>query len=335
MKESDIRELTVNGVFDNKPLKGHVIETHISWVILTQKYAFKIKKPVKLSFLDFSTLRLRKEYCERELSLNSRFSDIYLSVLPLRFHNAQWIIGGDAGKLVDYAVVMKRMASSKRMDILLLKNKVDKTLMEALASEIASFHKKAKKIFIPYTPSVFRSTFNDIYAHKDFILKELGQSFVEILDKSILWSDNFLASHAHRIQQRIEQGFKRDVHGDLHNGNIFLYKKPVLFDCIEFNDAFRQIDILDEIAFLCMDLDAFQHTQLGEYFLSAYKSKIACFEVEEDDALFIYFKCLRANIRAKVHILSAINALTNKELKTHLAETRKYLSLMKAYMKSL
>jgi uncharacterized protein len=335
MKESDIKELAVNGFFNNKPLKGNIVETHISWVILTRKYAFKIKKPLKLSFLDFSTLTLRKKYCERELALNSRFSDIYLSVLPVCLQKDVWTIGNSGGQLVDYAVVMKRMASVKRMDNLLRHNKVDNALMEALASKIVSFHKKAKKIFIPYDPSVLCNIFNDIYANRDFVLKQLGHPFAKIIDQSILWSDNFLAAHAHRIEQRIEQGFKRDVHGDLHSGNIFLYKKPVLFDCIEFNDAFRQIDIMDEIAFLCMDLDAFQHTQLGEYFLSAYKSKIACFEVAEDDALFIYFKCLRANIRAKVHILSAINARTNKELRTQLAETRNYLSLMKAYVGSL
>jgi uncharacterized protein len=335
MKESDIKELAVNGFFDNKPLKGNIVETHISWVILTRKYAFKIKKPLKLSFLDFSTLRLRKKYCERELALNSRFSDIYLSVLPISFQKDTWTIGNSGGQLVDYAVVMKRMASVKRMDNLLQHNKVDNALIEALASKIVSFHKKAKKISIPYDPSISRNTFNDIDANRDFVLKELGHPFAEIIDHSILWSDNFLTLHAHRIQQRIEQGFKKDVHGDLHSGNIFLYKKPVLFDCIEFNDAFRQIDIMYEIAFLCMDLDAFQHTKLSGYFLSAYKSKIACFEVKEDDALFIYFKCLRANIRAKVHILSAINAPNNKELRTHLAETRKYLSLMKAYVESL
>ena len=212
---------------------------------------------------------------------------------------------------------------------------MDSALIQALASKIVSFHKTAKKIFIPFDPSVSRHTFNDINVNRDFVLKELGHSFVDIIDQSILWSNDFLEVHAYRIQQRIEQGFKRDVHGDLHSGNIFLYKTPVLFDCIEFNDAFRQIDIMNEIAFLCMDLDAFQQKQLAEDFLSAYKSKIACFEVEEDENLFIYFKCLRANIRAKVHTLSAVNAHTNKEKIAHLAETQKYLSLMKAYMSRL
>ncbi len=332
MKEHDIRELAKNGFFEKKLLKGNIVETHISWVILTPKYAFKIKKPLKLSFLDFSTLQLRKKYCEKELALNSCFADIYLSVLPLYVQKDVWTIGVPGGQLIDYVVVMKRMASTKRMDNLLLKNKVNHTLTEALASKIASFHKEAEKIFIPYDPTVSRNTFNDICNVRDFVLKELGQSFVDIIDQSIIWSDHFLTTHTHRIQQRIEQGFKRDVHGDLHSGNIFLYKKPVLFDCIEFNDVFRQIDILYEIAFLCMDFEAFQKPQLAEHFLSAYKNKIACFETPEDDALFVYFKCLRANIRAKVHAISAINADNNKELKTHLTETQKYLSLMKVYM---
>ncbi len=329
MKESDVKALATKGLFDNNPIKGIIEETHISWVILTQKYAFKIKKPLKLSFLDFSTLKLRKKYCEKEQTLNSRFSPIYLSVLPLRLQNEHWTIGGNYGQIMDYTIVMKRLALTKRMDNLLKKNKVDSILMEALAAEIVSFHKKAKKVFVPYDPSVSRLTFNDIYAIRDFVLKELGQPFAEIIDESIIWRDTFLKSYTHRIQQRIEAGFKRDVHGDLHCGNIFLYKKPILFDCIEFNDAYRQIDILDEIAFLCMDLEAVGQKHLAQYFLSAYKRQIQCFETPEDEALFIYFKGLRANIRAKVHALSAQTA---HDFKHHLEETQKYLSLMKEYI---
>lgn len=103
-------------LFKNKRLGGKVEETHILWVILTRKNAFKIKKPLKLPFLDFSTLELRRKFCEREVELNSRFTDIYLSVLPVRLIDDQWSIGGEGGKLVDYAVSMKRMALTKRMD---------------------------------------------------------------------------------------------------------------------------------------------------------------------------------------------------------------------------
>lgn len=125
------------------------------------------------------------------------------------------------------------------------------------------------------------------------------------------------------------------MHGDLHSGNIFLYRKPVLFDCIEFNDEYRQIDVLYEIAFLCMDIEAFHQKHLVKYFLLEYKKHFQCFETKEDEILFTYFKCLRANIRAKVHAMSAGQADTSDELAFHANETKKYLFLMKDYMADL
>jgi aminoglycoside phosphotransferase family enzyme len=150
-----------------------------------------------------------------------------------------------------------------------------------------------------------------------------------------VWSDQFLKSHAARLQQRIDRGFIRDVHGDLHSRNIFLYRKPVLFDCIEFNDPMRQIDVLYEIAFLCMDLEAYGQKNLSRYFLTEYKKKFKCFECKEDESLFIYYKCLRANVRAKVNVMSATQADTSEELHFHSEEAKKYLLLMSDYMKEI
>ncbi len=332
MKEIDVRILAAEGTFEGKPLNGKVEETHISWVILTRKHAFKIKKPVKLSFLDFSTLELRRQKCEREIELNSRFSKIYLSVVPIRLVNGSWQIGGDGGELIDYAVHMKRMALSKKMDNLLNAGKVKRAAMKALAHEVARFHLNAEIITRPFDLVVARNTFNDIHQLLDFVIEKLGHQFSEIIEQSIVWSDRFLKSHAARIQQRIDHGFIRDVHGDLHSRNIFLYRKPVLFDCIEFNDPMRQIDVLYEIAFLCMDLEAYDQKNLSRYFLTEYKKKFQCFECKEDESLFIYYKCLRANVRAKVNVMSATQADTNEELLYHIEESKKYLLLITEYM---
>jgi len=332
MKESDVRILAAEGTFEGKPLHGTVEETHISWVILTRKDAFKIKKPVKLSFLDFSTLELRKQKCEREIELNSRFSKIYLSVLPIRSVNGNWQIGGDDGELIDYAVHMKRMSSSKKMDNLLKAGKVNQEALKALAHEVARFHQKAEIITRPFDLDVARNTFNDIQLVLDFVKKELGNQYSEIIEQSVTWSDQFLKSHGGRMQERINRGFIRDVHGDLHSRNIFLYRKPVLFDCIEFNDVMRQIDVLYEIAFLCMDLEAYDQKNLSHYFLAEYKKKFICFECKEDESLFIYYKCLRANVRAKVNVMSASQADTTEELRYHCEEAKKYLLLMSDYM---
>lgn len=333
MKETEVRDMAVSGVYLNTPIKGKVEETHISWVILTKAYAFKIKKPVKLSFLDFSTLALRRQLCEKELRLNSRFSDIYLAVSPIRLVGEQWVIGGDDdADVVDYCVVMRRMALSKRLDNVLRKRNITEKAMRALASEVGVFHSRAEKIFTPFEIEETRGTFNDIGSIIQFVTKNIDVQFSEIIERSIEWSDAFLEKHRDRIQQRIEHGLKRDIHGDLHCGNIFLYRKPVLFDCIEFNDQFRQIDVLYEIAFLCMDLERFHQKRQAEVLLTEYRKHFPAFQQKEDSGLFIYFKSLRANIRAKVHALQSDQAESESEVSFHIAEARKYLGLMNDYI---
>jgi uncharacterized protein len=329
MKENEVKALASHGIFRHKVLRGKVEETHISWVILTDKFAFKIKKPVKLSFLDFSTLELRKHFCEREIVLNSRFTDIYLDVVCVRLENGTWYMDGEGGEILDYAVRMKRLRESKRMDNVVRLGNVQAAYIHSLANVIASFHTRAEIIRSPFDRDQARNLFNDIILIRDLVSDTLGSSFVEVIDESIKWSDDFLNAYTNRFQQRIDQGFKRDVHGDLHCGNIFLYRKPVLFDCIEFNDAYRQIDVLYEIAFLCMEFEVLGHSELTVVFMSSYISKFQCFEVEKDKKIFNYYKCLRANVRAKVHAMAAVQLSSLPEIDKHVSEIRKYLTLIK------
>ena len=334
MKESEIKQLASHGIFQDKPVHGKVEETHISWVILTKYHAFKIKKPLKLSFLDFSSIQRRKHFCRREVSLNSRFTHIYQGVISIRVLNGKWCMDCEEGKLIDYAVQMKRLRLARRMNNLLRRRKVNEKNVESLAGVIASFHEKAKVINLPFSLVQAKNTFNDVNLIRKFVLEYLGVSFAKIIDRSIQWSNKFLKTHAKRFQQRIDLGFKRDVHGDLHSGNIFLYRRPILFDCIEFNDQYRQIDVLYELAFLCMDLEGFRQKHLAKIFLSSYTQKFQCFEGVEDYNIFRYFKCLRANVRAKVHAMGGAQTHDQQKIKQHARETAKYLTLMETYMES-
>lgn len=331
MTDSDIRQLAANGVFQGHPLQGQVEETHISWVILGRKNAFKIKKPLKLSFLDFSSLRLRKQGCAREVSLNRRFTNIYKGVLPVRRQDEQWFMGGETGKIADYAVQMDRLASSRRMDKMLEKGKVSAGNMQALAEVVATFHRSAKKINRGFELQTASRLFGDILETKQTVEDLVSPAAAEFLEKAIDHSNRFLEKHQQRLQQRVTLGFKRDLHGDLHSGNIFLYKNPVLFDCIEFDDSFRQIDVLYEIAFLCMDLEAAGMHRLVPPFLETYSARFPCFITKEDEAIFGYYKCLRANVRAKVHAVGAQQAGGREQLETHVSRLKKYLELMQSY----
>lgn len=334
MNLNEFQSFVGSANFKGESMEVSFEETHISWIAFSKNYVFKIKKPVKLSFLDFSTLEQRRQYCERELTLNRRFSKIYLDVLPVLRSNSGWFIGKGEGEIVDYAVWMERMESSKRMDKMLHQNKVDKDDINALAKEIASFHEKSEVIQKPFEIKKAQSLFNDIAEITDFVQQQIGKPYREIIARSINWSDGFLRANADHIQNRIDQGYTRDVHGDLHAGNIFLYKDPVLFDCIEFNDEFRQIDLLYEIAFLCMELEAEGQEELSSQFFKDYSTLLPDIVKEEDISLYFYYKCLRANIRAKVKAIAAIKAEGTQSSTNDLNAIKRYLSLMSKYMEA-
>ncbi|MCH6234465.1 hypothetical protein [Cognataquiflexum rubidum] len=335
MKRDEVRQLMAKGKFEGKSIQGVLEETNISWVILAGRHAFKIKKNIKLSFLDYSTLALRKKYCEKELELNRRFSPIYLSVQPILFLNDNWSIGEGQGEIKDYVVCMKRMRSGKRMDVLLKQNKVHPSSISLLARQIAKFHKTAEIIAKDYQHAQARRIFNDLTTVQKVVLKEFGPDYLDVIPTLTGWSDCFLEKHGKRVLQRSREGFIRDVHGDLHSGNIFIYKKPVLFDCIEFEDGFRQIDVLYEIAFLCMDLEFYGRKDLSDLFLETYNNALTCFPKEEDKSIFLYYKCLRANVRAKVFLLNSLSEQDQEKRTQELAKGKKYLDLAMEYHKNL
>jgi hypothetical protein len=332
MTKQQITELLTDGRFEDSPIKGRLIETHISWVIITRVYAFKIKKPVQYSFLDFSTLKKRKFYCERELELNKSLAgDMYLDILPIRQLDHHVEIGGNQGTIVDYALRMKRMSIAKQMNILLEKGQVDTNKLYALAEKIAAFHLRAKVINTDPDLREMERDFNDLSSVKDFVSENLGSEFADMIEHAVARNRKFLKEHGALVKKRAREGYVRECHGDLHSRNIFLYKNPVIFDCIEFNDHFRQIDVLNEIAFFCMDLESFGTDRLSQVFLDTYLRLLPCAQTEEEVTLFIYYKAYRANVRAKVNALRAMSAKNDSEKRHKLTETKKYLRLMERY----
>jgi len=158
-----------------------IIETHISWIVLTDHYAYKIKRPVQYSFLDFSTLEKRKYFCEREIELNRRLApDMYLGVVPITDEGIGTKKGGD---VVDYAVQMKRMNNAFRMDKLLSRNDVSKQQLSSLAHTVAAFHKNARIIKDPFDTTGFQNRFADIGSVRNFIRKQVGDSVEHVVEK--------------------------------------------------------------------------------------------------------------------------------------------------------
>ncbi|MFZ1785988.1 MAG: hypothetical protein WAU23_12360 [Ferruginibacter sp.] len=334
MTTEQINNLVATGKFPDSSGKRTLVETHISWVILGDQFVYKIKKPVNYSFLNFSTPEKRKHFCEREILLNKRLTkNVYLDVQPVNKLNEQFIIGGDEGVMIDYAVRMHKLETEKQMDKLLLHNRVTASDIKNLAEKIAAFHKETTIIYDKDFMDIGEK-FNDLEAEKDFINKELGEEYSQVIREAIAASDDFMEKHKDLLAARLSAGLFRDGHGDLHARNIFLLPEPVPFDCIEFNDDFRQIDVLNEVAFLCMDLDAIGRQDLSALFIDYYNQFFPCMKTAGEHSLFIYYKSYRANIRAKVNSLRAKTATDNTEKIKALAESKKYLLLMDSYLKS-
>jgi aminoglycoside phosphotransferase family enzyme len=321
MKPQEINQLLTGDIFNDLAFPPILKETHISWVILSETHAYKIKKPVKFLFLDFSTLELRKYFCEREVMLNKRLAEkMYLDVIPIYCQDGTLSFSGITANIVDYAVRMNRMDTSKELDKLIVEQTIGAKAMEKLAAKIAGFHAKAPVIRKMPIIEKFKERFNDILAVYNLANNHLEPYNANIMKQAQRFSDAYLNDHFWFLEERALKGFVRDVHGDLHCANIFLYEDPVIFDCIEFNDELRQIDLLDEVAFLCMDLEAYGRKDLSEIFYRSYLQYSQMHANEETQLLFQYYKCYRANVRAKVAILNA-DGITAK----------RYLTLLKSY----
>ena len=333
MKRKQIDKLIENWEFDGESANTELVETHISWVILSDNFAFKIKRPVKYSFVDFSTLDKRKHYCCEEIKLNSRLApEMYISVLPV---TEKMLEGGDMDDediVIDYMVQMERMDNEKEMDRLLAKRQVRRHEVEKLAEKIADFHKRVRIIKNAFDTIDFQETFNDILDIKDYVSEELGPDYENIITRSTDLSDSYLNSRRSYFNDRIIRNFRRNCHGDLNASNIFLYNDPVIFDCIDFNKKLRFIDVLNEIAFLCVDLDFYGMDELSRHFYNTYINAYGAGESELSRQLFMYYNAYRANVRAKVTAISAMEEEGSDTSKRD--AVKKYLDLLDRYQEN-
>lgn len=335
MTKQEINQLFSSPAITQTTQGRELIETHISWVILTDTFAYKIKKPLNLHFLDFSTLEARKRSCEVEYQLNKRLAkEMYLGVLPVKKDKRGWKMGEGEGETVDYAVWMKRIDREKEMNLMLQKGLVTDDHIRQLAGQLAGFHLSAEIIQPDWNLEKLKSEFNDLHSVCDFVSRHISEKYGDLINEAISISDAFLDRHWPEIQLRMERGYIRDVHGDLHTGNIFLAEKPIIFDCIEFNEEFRQIDLLNEIAFFCMDMEAHQREDLSRLFLEEYIARIHSLAQCFHPGLFEYYKSYRANVRAKVKALAVMQA-TDSQAEKLLEEVKRYLLLMRAYLPNL
>ncbi|MFZ6052109.1 phosphotransferase [Halocola ammonii] len=304
MKQTEIDQLATKGTFEGSSLSGEIVETHGAWVILNEELAFKIKKPVKFSFLDFSTIEKRKNLCEREVKLNSRLCEIYHSVEPVREMDGKFSIGKGFGKVIDWAVKMDRLDSDKEMSTMLENDSVTEHHMEQLAEIMNRFHQQAEVIKSGFDTDKLEEDFCDLESIQSKAREQLGEKYSKLIDEANDFARGFIKENQAVFISRAEAGMIRDLHGDFHSGNIFLTDPPAIFDCIEFDDRLRQVDVLDELAFFCMDLEANSRNNLSDHFLKVYFENSPLKFGDEEKSIHRFYKIYRANVRAKVSALN-------------------------------
>lgn len=274
-----------------------LVETHISWVLLAGDFAYKIKKPVDFGFLDFSTLAKRRHFCAEEIRLNRRFApQLYLEVIGIGGtpENPIW---GQAPEF-EYAVKMRRFPRSAELDFLLQQQRLKPQQMRHFADYVAKVH---QQVAVADQQQAFGSP-DSINApvRENFIQLRLlaGKNRLEQVSELEHWSRTSFDALRDLLEQRRAEGFIRECHGDLHLANmVWLDEQPILFDCIEFNDNFRWIDVLNDIAFLLMDLDDRGASPLGWHFLNRYLQQTGDYR---GVPLLKFYKVYRAMVRAKV-----------------------------------
>ncbi|MGZ5029363.1 MAG: bifunctional aminoglycoside phosphotransferase/ATP-binding protein [Methylobacter sp.] len=279
-----------------------VIETHISWVLLTGQYAYKIKKPVNFGFLDFSTLEKRHSCCIEELRLNKRLAaDLYLEVVPITGTPEHPEIGG-ATPAIEYAVKMRQFPSGQLLSEHARNGELDTDQIDQLADLVADFHETIEQTDenSPYGDSAnINHWFIENFDHIRPLLTDDAQK--QQLQRLQQWGDSEWRRLAEMMQLRKHQGYVRECHGDLHLSNMTLINgKVTLFDCIEFNPLLRWVDVISEVAFLFIDLLHFGYDHFAYRFLNRYLQYTGDYQ---GLALLRYYLVYRALVRAKVSLL--------------------------------
>ncbi len=327
----DIQNMLSPDVYDHPVSKLELIETHISWVVLTGDYAYKIKKPVNFGFLDFSTLDKRKEYCQQELRLNRRLApDIYLDVVAISGSEQKPEISGSA-EAFEYAVKMRQFPQSAQLDNMLQAGELGDEHIDAIAHMIAEFHQSTAVARDDTDYGKPEKLFKPVKENFELINESLKISAYEAkLDELKSWSYSEFNKLKALFTQRKKDGFIRECHGDMHLRNlVWLDSKPLAFDCIEFNSNLRWIDVISEIAFLMMDLQDRQQDQLANRFLNTYLEITGDYE---GLTVLPFYLCYRAMVRAKVDALR-IEQITDDTKTIELAEFQSYIELALRYSK--
>lgn len=316
--------------YPDRPSHVELKETHISWVYLTDRFVYKQKKPVQFQFLDFSTLELRKQFCEQEVALNQRFSpEIYLGVVPVSLVAGHYQLKSGANA-VEWLVKMKKLDENNTLENLIRTQQLTPRQIKRLAERLTDF-------YTGQAPAMLRSNDfvqnlrNHIQANRNDLLIALPQheSLIQFVTNAQL---RCLSLETDAFVQRVADGRVVDGHGDLRPEHIYYRRgQPAIIDCIEFNEEYRTNDVIDELAFLAMECDRLGNHDIGQSIEQAYLKSSS-----DDSQPFLanFYKCYRACVRAKVAALRANQSANNAQAQARQL-AQEYLQLARNYAEKM
>ena len=329
-----IRFLNQPDSYPHKPEKVEHIQTHISHVFIAPPYVFKIKKPVDLGFLDYSTLEKRKKFCRREVELNRRLTDdVYLGVISVIRKGNEFTLTEDdtSDDVIEYSVKMNKLPEQYFLHSYIKNDSLTRRHLDRVAEKLADFYhsqKPGKEILKWGEVEKIRYNTDENFSQTEqFIERTIEENTFTAIKQ---FTNRFYERNNELFQKRIDEQRIVDGHGDLHLDHIHITPERVqIYDCIEFNERFRFGDLAADLAFLAMDLDFNNCWQEERYFIDQMAEKLGDADLLE---IIDFYKCYRAYVKGKVKsIQSAEEEVPKADRKKAAKLASRYFNLSLRY----
>lgn len=297
--EAKVEFLSRPIAYAEAPGRVEVVETHMSWVFLTDRFAYKLKKPVCHELLDFRTLEARRRNCQAELRLNRRLAPtVYLGILPLTFATRQGLRLDGAGETVEWLVKMRRLPREAMLDQAIAAGDVSPAHLKGVGRLLTRFYQEAAPIEM--APAMYCGRFAaGIAANRRHLQESAYRLPLQQVERLSDFQASFVDSRAPLLGRRAEARHIVEAHGDLRPEHVCLGEPPEIIDCLEFNHDLRLLDPVDELSFLALECERLGATDIGTMVLGLYREATGDAPAEE---LIAFYKSYRACVRAKIAI---------------------------------
>lgn len=286
-------------LYSDAPATVEAVETHMSWVFLTRPYAWKLKKPVRYSFLDYSTLAARRFYCEEEVRINCRLAQrIYIGTAALTVDTSGKAQINGGSDVVDYLVQMIRLPHDNMLDRMIQAGPVPVDAVRAAADLLARFYANAPPAGVAPSDHMARLRQSVRENTQEFASPRFGLPLTLIREVAAAQT-SFITRHEDLLQDRVRRGRVIEAHGDLRPEHICIGPEPAIIDCLEFNRAFRILDTAEELSYLAIECQRLGNSGLADVFVDAYMRET---RDAPAPALLAFYRSLHACLRAKIAI---------------------------------